>query len=136
MVLTDLPVGLQKLRRTLPEVGHGEGAACSEVVLLPLREVLPELRPHRLDGVQVTGVRREVDEDEPALRYSCGCMRNRSLSCQTLAWTLRRGSPARSTARLSAGTRCAHPALFIFGRGVHSRSVKWPRPVNPPTEAP
>ena len=31
LVLTDL-VGLQKLRHPLPEFGHGEGAACSEVV--------------------------------------------------------------------------------------------------------
>ena len=32
LVLTDLSVGLQKLRHPLPEFGHGEGAACSEVV--------------------------------------------------------------------------------------------------------
>ena len=97
---------------------------------------------------------------KPAAR---GCMRYRSMSCHTLAWTLRRGSPARSTARLNAGTRCAHSCLLIFGRGavyhppviitagrragraarpgsdsgvgVLSRSVKCPRLVNPPTKA-
>ena len=67
LVRKDLPVRLQKLRRPLPEVAHGEGAACAEVVLSTLREILPELRPHRLDGFQVAGVRREVHEDEAGL---------------------------------------------------------------------
>ena len=61
------PIRLQELRRTLPEVGQGEGTARCEVVLLTLREILPELRPHRLDGVQIPGVRREVHEDEAGL---------------------------------------------------------------------